>query len=143
MVKSSTSSLANAVSENVSADSRKTSVLVVDDNVDAALMMAMFLQAYGAETAVENHPIAALERNEKTTFDVFILDIGLPEIDGHELARRLLQRPGNAASVFVALTGYGTEEDKRKSAAAGFHYHFVKPLNFERFLRVFPWLAKR
>jgi CheY-like chemotaxis protein len=142
MVKSSTNSLANAVGEDARTDLRKKSVLVVDDNVDAALMMAMFLQAYGVETAVENHPIAALERSENETFDVFVLDIGLPEIDGHELARRLLQRPGNAASVFVALTGYGTEDDKRKSAAAGFHYHFVKPLNFDRFLRLFPWLAK-
>ena len=122
-----------------SASPQQKRALVVDDNIDAASMMAMFLDACGVDVVVEYHPLTALARAEDEHFDVFVLDIGLPEIDGHELARRLRERPGNTASMFIALTGYGTDEDKRRSAAAGFNYHFVKPLNVENFVRVFPW----
>lgn len=115
--------------------------LVVDDNVDAASMMAMFLEACGVDVVVEYHPLRALERAQKEQFDVFVLDIGLPEMDGHELARQLRNRPGSSASMFIALTGYGTEEDKKRSAAAGFNHHFVKPLDIKSFVQVFPWTS--
>lgn len=130
-------SLASPVVGNVCLKQRRA--LVVDDNVDAASVMAMFLDACGVDVVVEYYPVTALERAQNERFDVFVLDIGLPEIDGHELARRLRARPGNGESIFIALTGYGTEEDRRKSAAAGFHHHFVKPLNIEKFVKIFPW----
>lgn len=128
----------NEVNEIPRSQSQKRA-LVVDDNVDAASMMALFLEACGVDVVVEYHPFRALERAQQEHFDVFVLDIGLPEMDGHELARRLRNRPGSSASMFIALTGYGTEEDKNRSAAAGFNYHFVKPLNIERFVAIFPW----
>ena len=112
--------------------------LVVDDNVDAANLLGMFLEACGLQVAIEHHPIEALTRVQNEIFDIFVLDIGLPEIDGHELARRLIARPECAGALFIALTGYGTEDDKRKSIAAGFHHHFVKPANIEKLISVLP-----
>lgn len=110
--------------------------LVVDDNVDAADLLGLFLRAAGFQVATEYHPINALTRAQTELFDVFILDIGLPEMDGHELARKLLARPEYTTAVFIALTGYGSEEERTKSKAAGFHHHFVKPANLAKLMGV-------
>jgi len=110
--------------------------LVVDDNADAADLLGLVLRALGFQVATEYHPIKALTRAQSELFDVFVLDIGLPDMDGHELARRLLARPECATALFIALTGYGSEEDRRKSKAAGFHHHFVKPASIEKLMGV-------
>jgi PAS domain S-box-containing protein len=102
-------------------------ILVVDDNVDAAQMVAMLLQVLGNEVTVEYDPLLALASARETAFDAFILDIGLPGMDGHELARQIRALPSARGALFVALTGYGQEQDREDSKAAGFHYHFVKP----------------
>lgn len=110
--------------------------LVVDDNADAADLLALYLSALGYQVATEYHPVKALTRAQKELFDVFVLDIGLPDMDGHELARKLQSRPEYATALFIALTGYGSEEDRRKSRAAGFHHHFVKPASIEKLMGV-------
>jgi len=110
--------------------------LVVDDNIDAASMLGYLLEQYGFDVAVEHNSAGALTRTQTELFDIFVLDIGLPDMDGHELARRLLTKSECKKSLFVALTGYGTSEDKQKSRAAGFHHHFVKPANLPALMNV-------
>jgi CheY-like chemotaxis protein len=106
-------------------------VLVVDDNVDAAQTVAMLLQVLGHETTVEYDPLQALACAGNHAFDAFVLDIGLPGMDGHELARRIRALPQAAGALFIALTGYGQQQDRDASKAAGFHYHFVKPADVD------------
>jgi CheY-like chemotaxis protein len=109
-------------------------VMVVDDNQDAAMVLAMFLQTAGHEVSVEHTARRALERARSESPDVCLLDIGLPDFDGNELARRLRAQPGGAARVLVAVTGYGQEQDRKETAEAGFDHHFVKPVDAEDLL---------
>lgn len=109
--------------------SRPLRLLVVDDNVDAANALAMFLEAAGHQVAVEYGALAALEQVKTAPYDVFLLDIGLPVMDGNELARRLRLIPHVAHATLIAVTGYGKQYDKDTSIAAGFDYYFVKPAN--------------
>jgi signal transduction histidine kinase/BarA-like signal transduction histidine kinase len=102
-------------------------LLVVDDNVDAANALAMFLETAGHKVAVEYGPIAVLEQAKTATYDVYLLDIGLPGMDGNELARRLRLIPEAAQATLIAVTGYGKQYDKDTSISAGFDYYFVKP----------------
>ena len=104
-------------------------ILIVDDNVDAARMLALFLEAVGHDVTVEHTARLALERAEGQAPDVCILDIGLPEIDGNALARMLRQRPGTATALLIALTGYGQEQDRERAMAAGFDHFLVKPVD--------------
>jgi PAS domain S-box-containing protein len=111
-------------------------LMVVDDNVDAANMLAMLLEAAGHEVTVEHDSRRALERAPVQCPDVFLLDIGLPDIDGIELARTLRLQPASASSVLIAVTGYGQEQDRKSTAAAGFDYHFVKPVDTAELTRL-------
>jgi CheY-like chemotaxis protein len=110
-------------------------VLVVDDNADAAQTVAMLLEVLGHETAVEYDPLQALAVARERSFDAFVLDIGLPGMDGHELARQIRALPRAAGALFIALTGYGQQQDRDASKAAGFHYHFVKPADVDALAR--------
>jgi CheY-like chemotaxis protein len=85
---------------------------------------------------VQSHPLAAIVAARANPPQVFILDIGLPELDGYELARRLRKEPGTAKALFVALTGYGQTHDRILSKSAGFDHHFVKPMNLEKLSEV-------
>jgi two-component system CheB/CheR fusion protein len=100
---------------------------VVDDNVDAAESLALLLRAVGHEVHTAYDGRAALRSVEALCPEVVVLDIGLPGMDGYEVARRLRQQEGLDQPFLVALTGYGQEEDRRRSAAAGFDVHLVKP----------------
>ena len=104
-------------------------ILIVDDNVDAANMLAMFLETDGHEVMVEHKAQCGLERALRDKPAVCILDIGLPDMDGNELARRLRQHPDMAGALLIAATGYGSERDKEKALAAGFDHHMVKPID--------------
>ena len=104
-------------------------VMIVDDNVDAAQMLAMFLEASGYEVRVEYGARQALEQARIKPPDVFLLDIGLPDIDGNELAQRIHAQPETAGAVLIAITGYGQAQDRKKALAAGFTHHFVKPVD--------------
>ncbi|QSQ20051.1 response regulator [Pyxidicoccus parkwayensis] len=103
-------------------------VLVVDDNVDAAEALTDLLEMSGYSVAMAHDHRQALQRLDVFTPDVAILDIGLPEVDGYGLAMLIRERLGDASPTFAALTGYGQHEDRARSAAAGFHRHFVKPV---------------
>ena len=107
-------------------------IMIVDDNVDAAFPMAMFLEDLGHRVIVEHSSRVALERARTEQPDVCLLDIGLPDIDGNELARRLRGQSETAAAILIAVTGYGQEQDRRNSLAAGFDEHMVKPLDFDQ-----------
>jgi CheY-like chemotaxis protein len=107
-------------------------VMIVDDNIDAAHMLGKFLETLGHAVHVEHDAVtalAALAAGATAAPDVFLLDIGLPDIDGYELARRLRALPGSRSAILVAVTGYGGPQDRERTAAAGFDYHFVKPVD--------------
>ena len=106
-------------------------VMVVDDNLDAGESLAALLGAEGHEVLIAEDGVGALRAAAEGAIDVFILDIGLPDMDGYELARRLRARPDGAAALMVALTGYGQPHDRVLSKAAGFDHHFVKPVDIE------------
>lgn len=104
-------------------------ILVVDDNVDAASMLGMLLEAAGHEVLIEHESRRALERAASEAPRVCILDIGLPEMDGNELAQRLRASPRTAGAVLIAVTGYGQDSDRGQTLAAGFDHHLVKPVD--------------
>ncbi|SFC55136.1 hybrid sensor histidine kinase/response regulator [Massilia yuzhufengensis] len=118
-------------------------VLVVDDNVDAAETLGLLLAAHGHQVMVEHEPLAALARARAAAPDVCLLDIGLPGMDGHELARSLRAQPETAGAVLVAITGYGQQQDRNDAFAAGFHHHLVKPVDIEQLARLLDGVAAR
>jgi PAS domain S-box-containing protein len=104
-------------------------ILVVDDNVDAARSLATLLRLLGHAVRTAHDGAAALEAAGAERPELVFLDIGLPGMDGYEVARRLRQEPGLRRTRLVALTGYGQEEDRRRSEQAGFDRHVVKPVD--------------
>lgn len=107
-------------------------IMIVDDNIDAARSLAELLRANGHRVAVAEDASRALEIAVKGGTQLFVLDIGLPGMDGYELARRLRSHPATADAVIVALTGYGQANDRLQSKAAGFDDHFIKPLDMSK-----------
>ena len=115
---------------------RGLKVLVVDDNVDAAQMLGTLLEMNGYEVAIAYDGRSALASAVQAPPDVALLDIGLPDLDGHELARRLRAIPETTQAVLVALTGYGQEEDRRNAYKAGFDHHMAKPADLAKLLEL-------
>jgi PAS domain S-box-containing protein len=111
-------------------------VLVVDDNVDVADSLGMVLEILGNAVVVEHEAQGAIKRAQHEPFDVYILDIGLPGMNGYDLARELRALPGTQGAIFVAHTGYGQDEDRRLSDEAGFAYHLVKPVGIHELQQV-------
>ena len=107
-------------------------VMVVDDNVDAAQMLAALLEVQGHAVCVEYDGKGALERARRERQDVLLLDIGLPDMDGYELARRLRSQPESAGATLVALTGYGQSQDRKEAEQAGFDHYLVKPADLDQ-----------
>jgi PAS domain S-box-containing protein len=105
-------------------------VLVVDDNVDTAGSLAMLLEASGHEVRMAHDGPTALEAALKYRPNVMLLDLGLPGLNGFEVAKRLRQQPVFQNVVVVAMTGYGQEADRQRSFDAGFNHHLVKPADF-------------
>jgi PAS domain S-box-containing protein len=103
-------------------------ILVVDDNVDAAESLAMILRLEGQEVRVAHDGPSALEAAPVYRPEVVFLDIGMPGMDGYEVARRLRQVPGLEGTVLIALTGWGQDQDRRRSQEAGFDRHLLKPV---------------
>jgi len=106
-------------------------IMVVDDNRDAGETLAMMLEAMGHDVVAEHDARQALARAADTTFQLCLLDIGLPEMDGYELAGRLRRQAGTAGAALVAVTGYGQDDDRARSLVAGFDHHLVKPVDME------------
>ena len=111
-------------------------ILLVDDNVDAAQTLAALLEAAGHVVQTVNDPRAAVAAAATQAPDVFILDIGMPDIDGHALARQLRSQPALSGAVYIALTGYGQASDRASSRDAGFDHHLVKPVDAGQLLAV-------
>jgi CheY-like chemotaxis protein len=113
-------------------------ILIVDDNVDAVESLADILRALGHAVATATCGEDALAGAAADWPDVFILDIGLPDLHGYELVRRLREQGGDAAraagTLYLALTGYGQAHDRALSRSAGFDHHLVKPVDLERLL---------
>ena len=115
--------------------------MVVDDNEDAAAMLAMFLEIHGHQVLTEDDPARVVERALVFRPHVCLLDIGLPGMDGYELARRLRATPGLDGVVLIAVTGYGDEQARQQATAAGFDHHFVKPVDPARLVALVGTLA--
>ena len=110
-------------------DAAPKRVLVVDDNEDGARLLARLLRSCGHQTTLAHDGPTALEAAIANPPDVVLLDIGLPGMDGFEVARRLRELEGPNRALLVALTGYGREDDLRRSREAGFDHHLVKPVD--------------
>jgi PAS domain S-box-containing protein len=104
-------------------------ILVVDDNLDSAESLALLLQFGGHDVRMAHEGETALDTAFAFLPQVVVLDIGLPKMDGYEVARRLRQQPAMRHSFLVALTGYGQDEDRQRSKDAGFDHHLVKPVD--------------
>jgi CheY-like chemotaxis protein len=105
--------------------------MIVDDHLDGLQMLTALLEAQGHQVTAAQDGASALAAAAHAHFDAFILDIGLPDMDGYELARRLRTLNATPPAMMIALTGYGQAHDRVLSKAAGFDHHFVKPVDFE------------
>jgi PAS domain S-box-containing protein len=104
-------------------------VLIADDNHDTADSLALYLQLRGHEVATAYSGDEAILACEHTRFDWIVMDIGMPNLNGYETARRIRTNPAGRSVKLVALTGWGQERDKQLAAEAGFNHHFTKPIN--------------
>ncbi len=118
-------------------------VLVVDDNIDAARALAILLRMAGNEIRIAHDGPTALEVAAAFQPELILLDIGMPGMDGYEVARRVRQIPHLEGVVLVALTGWGQDEDRRRTKAAGFDHHFVKPVDSARLEEIIQQIAER
>ncbi|MGX2029552.1 ATP-binding protein [Methylocaldum gracile] len=106
-------------------------VLVVDDNVSSADSLSTLLEAYGYQVQVAYDGKEALDRGRERAPDVVLLDIGMPQMDGYEVARRMREDPRLTGTRLIAISGYGQEEDRQRSREAGFDHHLVKPVDID------------
>ena len=104
-------------------------ILVVDDNTDSADLLLVLLERLGNEVRAAYDGEAGVLEAAEFGPDVVFCDIGMPKMNGYEVARRLREQPWSRELVLVALTGWGQEDDRKKSAAAGFDFHLVKPVD--------------
>jgi CheY-like chemotaxis protein len=111
-------------------------ILIVEDNKDSAESLAMLLRLAQHDVQTVHDGCLALQAATAFEPDVILLDIGLPGISGYEVVRQLRSEPALAKAVIVALTGYGTEDDRRQSEAEGFAHHLVKPVKFDTLRRL-------
>lgn len=118
-----------AAAETTQVASMARRILVVDDNADAADSLGVLLGIWGHEVAIAHNGVSALQLARKFDPELVFLDIGLPEMSGYEVVRRLREDAGLARTKFVALSGYGTERDHLRSREAGFDLHLVKPVD--------------
>ena len=103
-------------------------ILVVDDNHDSALSLAMMLSIMGHETRTAHDGESAVETAEKFLPEVILLDIGLPKLNGYEVAQRIREQAWGASMFLIAVTGWGQDEDRQRSSEVGLNVHMVKPV---------------
>ena len=117
-------------------------VLVVDDNVDTVTTLALLVKESGHDVRTAFDGPTVLEAALDYRPNVVLLDIGLPGLDGFEVAKRLRQQPALQNAVLVAMTGYGQESDRRRSREAGFDHHLVKPGDLGKVLQILATVSK-
>jgi CheY-like chemotaxis protein len=110
--------------------------MVVEDNQDAADTLGELLELSGCRVAKAYDGRAAIELAETFQPEVVLCDLGLPEMDGYQVARELRRRSATAPARLIAVSGYGMDEDRRRSVEAGFDLHLTKPLNFDELGRL-------
>ena len=111
-------------------------ILVVDDNRDSATSWATLLNLLGHNTCAAYDGLEAVKASAKFHPEIILLEIGLPKMNGYEACRMIRQQSTGENIVIVALTGWGQEEDRRKSRSAGFDRHLVKPVDFQSLLKL-------
>jgi CheY-like chemotaxis protein len=111
-------------------------ILIVDDNLDAARTLSMLLKIGGNETCLAHDGLDAVEQAERFRPEIVLLDIGLPKLNGFDTCRRIREQPGGTEMLLVALTGWGQEEDRRKSKEAGFNAHLIKPVDLPALFKI-------
>ena len=111
-------------------------ILIVDDNIDAAEALAMLLELHGHRPRVDDRGRTALQQMTSAVPQAMILDIGLPDMDGYELAQKIRAEPAAAGITLIALTGYGKNEDRERSRLAGFDHHLVKPVVIKELMAI-------
>lgn len=107
---------------------RNFRILVVDDNQDSALSLAMMLSIMGHETSTAHDGESAVKAAESFLPEVILLDIGLPKLNGYEVAQQIRRQPWGASMYLIAVTGWGQDEDRQRSAEVGLNVHMVKPI---------------
>ena len=115
----------------------KRRVLVVEDEVDSREALKLLLETEGHEVALSDSGAGALEEIARFRPDIALVDIGLPGMDGYEIARRARELEAGKDLKLVAITGYGGEAHRRRAKSAGFDMHVVKPISYEQLARVF------
>ncbi|MBQ5949014.1 ATP-binding protein [Massilia sp. ST3] len=125
------------------AESRALDILIVDDNADAADTLSMYLASLGHQVRVAYEGHGGLALAKEAAPSVLLLDIGLPDLDGYELAQRIRRLPQTAQATLIALTGYGQDADRERSTAAGFDHHLTKPVDVAALLRLLTDAAER
>ena len=120
---------------------RRFRILVVDDNDDSALSMAMMLQIMGHDTRTAHDGESALSTAETFLPEVVLLDIGLPKLNGYEVAQRIREKTWGESMYLIAVTGWGQDEDRQRSSEVGLNLHMVKPVEpaaLEKLLATLP-----
>jgi CheY-like chemotaxis protein len=116
--------------------------LVVDDNVDTATSLAMLLDLQGHAVETAHDGARAVEAARTRTYDVLLLDLGLPVVDGYEAARQIRALGGDPRPLLVAISGYGFDTDRARARAAGFDHHLVKPVELAAITAILPARAR-
>lgn len=119
--------------KNIS-NSKNQQVLIIDDNEDAALSLAMLLEIDGHEVRTAHDGASGMDLLLQFPAQIILLDIGLPDISGYEIAKQIRQRPEGRTALLIALTGWSQEQDKADAVAAGFDLHLTKPVDYPRLL---------
>ncbi|WP_292934844.1 ATP-binding protein [Noviherbaspirillum sp.] len=117
-------------------NSQPRTILIVDDNIDAAESLSEFLKVTGHNVHVANDGLSAIDKAEKLRPDVVILDIGMPAMDGYQVAQYLRTKGGLTSSLLIAVTGYAQERDRISAQKAGFDHHFAKPLDISKLTEI-------
>ena len=111
-------------------------MLVVDDNADTVESISALLKAWGHQVQTANSGLAAVQAALEHQPDVALLDIGLPGLNGYQVAKQIPQEPTLERVVLVAMTGYGQDSDRQSSLQAGFNHHLVKPARFDQLKQI-------
>jgi len=104
-------------------------IVIADDNVDAAVSLELLLRSFGQDTRIAYDGITAIDAVAQFRPQLVILDLGMPLLDGYEVARRLRALPNGAALTLIAVTGWGQSTDRQRALQAGFDHHLVKPVS--------------
>ena len=134
-------SMADASKPPVTQTAARRKILVVDDNHDSALSLAMMLSIMGHDTRTAHDGESAVSTAETFLPDVVLLDIGLPKLNGYEVAQRIREASWGASMYLIAVTGWGQDEDRQRSSEVGLNLHMVKPVEPSALEKVLATLA--